>query len=496
MAINDGPYNMPTVVIVGAGAAGVFTAYEINKQCPGQFNIQLFEASQEIGGNVSSLTVQYGGLTYVIDAGAQFFYGKAQPNYLNLIQELGLSDQTPLYPAGVTIWENSTNRRLLWIPALVSGFAQYTVEDWIRLVEFGGFLVAATLLNCVGQPDWTLTVDDWLANVPLSDGFKQNVIKNFLYQFVSLPYASIGDASAVYATTYFVRNVFGGPATATLDLNIPTFQTNQSLIGLLGILEQALEASGVSAQTSSPVTAVAPGENGVAVTVSGNNTINAQYVVMACDPGASATLLTNGGTADQNLIATLQGLGSQYLDLSVVMQQNGSCWMPGDQSYWEAVSTLVNTRQQSVAFSAWFGPLRPPYGNNQQIPVFKSWGSPNLPSEGCSSEFFTHTHNVLLPTTTFIQLRSQLDGYQNSNGLMFAGGWTNWFDSQEAALISAMNVAQTLQGTGTAQPVSPVPASSDPSLIPGQVKSWIEMVMRVAPEPHKSKLVQLVKSLG
>jgi hypothetical protein len=230
--------------------------------------------------------------------------------------------------------------------------------------------------------------------------------------------------------------------------------------------------------------------------VSGNNTINAQYVVMACDPGASATLLTNGGTADQNLIATLQGLGSQYLDLSVVMQQNGSCWMPGDQSYWEAVSTLVNTRQQSVAFSAWFGPLRPPYGNNQQIPVFKSWGSPNLPSEGCSSEFFTHTHNVLLPTTTFIQLRSQLDGYQNSNGLMFAGGWTNWFDSQEAALISAMNVAQTLQGTGTAQPVSPVPASSDPSLIPGQVKSWIEMVMRVAPEPHKSKLVQLVKSLG
>jgi hypothetical protein len=164
-------------------------------------------------------------------------------------------------------------------------------------VEFGGFLVAATLLNCTGQPDWTLTVDDWLANVPLSDSFKQNVIKNFLYQFVSLPYVSIGNASAVYATTYFVRNVFGGTATAALDLNIPTFQTNQSLIGLLGILEQALEASGVSAQTGSPVTAVAPGANGVAVTVSGNDTINAQYVVMACDPGASATLLTNGGTA-------------------------------------------------------------------------------------------------------------------------------------------------------------------------------------------------------
>ena len=170
--------------------------------------------------------------------------------------------------------------------------------------------------------------------------------------------------------------------------------------------------------------------------------------------------------------------------------------MPGDQTYWEAVSTLVNTPQQNVAFSAWFGPLRLPYGNNQQIPVFKSWGSPNLQSAGCSSEFFTHTHNVLLPTATFIQLRGQLDAYQNSNGLMFAGGWTNWFDSQEAALVSAMNVAQTLQAAGKAQPVSSVPGSYDPSLIPGQVKSWIEMVMGVAPEPYRRSLAQLVNSLG
>jgi hypothetical protein len=389
---------------------------------------------------------------------------------------------------------------------MVSGFVHYTLDDWIRVIEFGGFLVAAALLNRVGQPKWTLSVDDWLADVPLSDHFKQNVIKNFLYQFVSLPYASLGQASAVYATTYFVRNVIGGPPTATLDAStptpqtktldadIPTFQTNQSLIGLLGVLEQALAASGVSARTNSPVTAVAPGANGVAVTVNGN-TINAQYVVMACDPGASATILAEGGTANQDLIKLLQGLADQYLNLSLVMQQDGSCWMPGDQSYWEAVSTIVDTPQQTVAFNAWFGPLRPSYGNNQLIPVFKSWGSPNLQSEGCDNAFFSHVHNVMLPTTTFMQLRSQLDDYQNQNGLMFAGGWTDWFDSQEAALMSAMNVAQMLQPPGKEQPVSQPASAYDPSVIPGQVKSWIEMVLRYAPDPHKSSLIQLVKQL-
>ncbi|HWW75570.1 MAG TPA: FAD-dependent oxidoreductase, partial [Pyrinomonadaceae bacterium] len=383
MATEDGSGNAPTVVIVGGGAAGIFTAYQINKQWPGQFDIRLFEASPEIGGNVSSLTVEYGGQSYAIDAGAQFFYGNAQPNYLNLIQELGLEDQIELYPTGITIWEKSTNERLLWVPSTVAGFASYTADDWLRIIQFGEFLVAATLLNRVGQPDWSLSVDDWLASLPLiTEDFKQNVIKNFLYQFVSLPYANIGEASAVYATTYFVRNVFGGPATpqsasdstaasygnaaasASGIGDIPTFQTNQSLVGLLGVLEKALSASGVSAQAGSPVTAVAPGSGGVAVTANGE-TINAQYVVMACDPGASATLLTKGGTADQNLITVLKGMGDLYLNLGIVMQKDGSCWMPGDQNYWEAVSTLVDTPQQAVSFNAWFGPLRPPYDTSQ-----------------------------------------------------------------------------------------------------------------------------------
>jgi hypothetical protein len=261
---------------------------------------------------------------------------------------------------------------------------------------------------------------------------------------VSLSYGMMGTASAVYATTYFVRNVFGGSrAPATLDSGIPTFQTNQSLVGLAGILKQALTASGVAAQTSSPVTAVAPGGDGAVVTVNGN-TIDAQYVVMACGPGASTKLLANVGTADPNLITLLQEPGNQYLDLSIIIQKDGSCWMPGDQGYWQPVSTVVDSAQQTVAFNAWFGPLRPAYGNNQLLPVLKSWGSPNLTSRGCGSEFFSHVHNVLLPTTEFIQLRSRLGDYQNRNGLMFAGGWTTWFDTQEAALMSAMNVAEIL----------------------------------------------------
>ncbi len=225
---------------------------------------------------------------------------------------------------------------------------------------------------------------------------------------------------------------------------------------------------------------------------------------MACDPGASATLLATGGTANQSLITLLQGLGTQYLDLTVVMQQQpttgqpGPCWMPGQTNYWEAVNTLVDTRphHQSVAFSAWFGPLRPPYDGNQLIPVFKSWGAPNLDPASCPSNFFSHVHDVLLPTVPFVQNRDTLVSYQGQNGLFFAGGWTNWFDSQEAALMSAMNIGQWLQ-TGSAAPAaSRAVQAPDGGALSANVRSWLEMVVRYAPASLQAGLTDVINRLA
>jgi predicted NAD/FAD-binding protein len=263
MATVSGSGSRPTVVIVGAGAAGVFSAYELNRQFPGRYAIRLLEAGPTIGGNVSSVSVTYGGQPYVIDAGAQFFSAKAQPNYVNLIQALGLTDKTALYPAGIMVWEKTTSTRLLWIPSEASVFfdpRRYTADDWKRFFEFVGFITAAGILNLDGN--WSVTVDDFLARIPVSDDFKQQAIKNFLYQFVSLPYADIGTASALYAVTYLLRRI-------AVSLTGAPFQISQSLIGLLGILEAALAASGVTAETNRPVTSVAPGSGGVTVVAKG-----------------------------------------------------------------------------------------------------------------------------------------------------------------------------------------------------------------------------------
>ena len=85
--------------------------------------------------------------------------------------------------------------------------------------------------------------------------------------------------------------------------------------------------------------------------------------------------------------------------------------------------------------------------------------------------------------------------YQGQNGLFFAGGWTTWFDSQEAALLSAMDIAGTLSSPAAASaPLQPAVAF-DCTALPVRVKAWLEMVLSRKRERHTNKLVELIARL-
>jgi predicted NAD/FAD-binding protein len=495
------PSQPPTnrIVVVGAGAAGVFTAYRIREMYGDAYDVVLLEASDRVGGNCFTTGVSYGGKVYSIDCGAQFFYKNPQASYVELLEQVGLMDEPSeiiAAPAGFTIWDHAANAHRMWIPSRVRGFFDYDEADWNRLVKFGLYLSYSFFLDRENPARWDISVDSWLAGLNLlDDDFKQNVIKPFLYQFCSLPLARMGEASALYAVTYFVRNVFGEPKVNEPDPEapalpgLPVFETYQSMMGLDGILKRVLAEAGIVPVLNSPVTSIAKlGDRLFVHTAAGP--IAADHVVLACDPNTSAGILAAGGTWPQPLVDTLQQL--EYVALAISMQQNGACWMPGDEEYWEPVNTTVDG--DAVAFSCWFGALRPTYGLGQRIPVFKSWGSPSV--AGCPNEFLAHEHRILLPTTTFVALRDSLNEWQGKDGVWFAGGWTRWFDSQEAALDSATWVAdrlpaQALPMTGPARMVPVDPATTEHNL-----RRWLERVARAAPEPQRKLLSRAIEEVA
>ncbi len=499
------PAASQTVAIVGAGAAGAYTAYRLKMMYGATYEIELYEKSDRVGGNTWTQTTEFGGKTYPIDCGAQFFYRNPQPSYVQLIEDLGLIEDGLITQdaTGFCIWDVQTDEHRLWIPALVRRLWAYSGSDWERLGEFVKFLVAAAELDAKLPVPWDLSLQDWLDGLDHIDaGFREKVIKPFMYQFVSLPLARIGEASAVYAITYFVRNVTGQPddeephPSLPMSGGIPLFRTYQSLIGLDGIIKRALDAVNVTATLNTGVDAVAKLPDGrLELRLSNGQTRVAHHVVLACDPNTSAKILQAGGTSSSELVALLGELEYMGLDLSI--QREGSCFMPSEFRYWEPVNTLVDG--DALRFSAWFGPLRAEYfagpaggsGHWAEIPVYKSWGAPDLVPSDCQYNWIGHRHDILLPTTTFMAKREAvMEHHQGHDNVWFAGGWTNWFDSQEAALDSATRVAEAISeapaipGAGAED----VLVAYDRARSRKNVERWVKQISRNAPLSQRQTL--------
>lgn len=470
------------VVIVGAGAAGVYTAYRLRRLLGDEHEIVLLEGADRIGGNASTLRVGEAN----IECGAQFFHRGAQSSFLALLDELDLLDDCEVVrtAAGFTIWDRAEQRRVLHLPATVAGFGALGFGDWIRAAKFGIFLAYAWALER-WESDWTLSVDTWLGRMRLlDDDFKHRVLEPFLYQFVSLPPARIGEASAKYAVTYLVRTLFpgggAGPDVPRIGRTRPTFEAYQSLVGIAEIHRRVLAAAGVRAQTRTRVLEIEPLAERGAIVVTDDGEIVADDVVLAIDPHAAARVL-EGGAWDSGLIDGLRRL--EYARLPISIQHGQPAHMPQRRSDWQPFNTIVDG--DAMMFSVWFGPMRPTSGDGSPLALFKSWGSPELYPAKAPSEILAHHHYVPLPTVDFMRTRDELlPRWQGKRGLWFAGGWTRWFDSQEAALGSADAVAHAIAGQQAAQ-THDVDARAD-------VQDVLERTAAFAPASLRHRLIHTV----
>ena len=92
--------------------------------------------------------------------------------------------------------------------------------------------------------------------------------------------------------------------------------------------------------------------------------------------------------------------------------------------------------------SVWYGALDPDLPSGAAIDVFKSWSlrRRSQPTQILLQRSFKHP----LINQATIDAASALRPLQGQGGLFFSGIYTNGFDSQESAVYSAMQVAESL----------------------------------------------------
>ena len=80
------------VAIVGAGPSGLFTAYFLEHECEGDFDITLFESDNRVGGKIVSRHFRSAPCLYEAGVAELYDYSCTGPDYLrNLVDRLGLA---------------------------------------------------------------------------------------------------------------------------------------------------------------------------------------------------------------------------------------------------------------------------------------------------------------------------------------------------------------------------------------------------------------------
>jgi predicted NAD/FAD-binding protein len=77
------------IAIIGTGIAGMTTAWLLHRE----HDIAVFEANPAIGGHTNTVDVESGGRSYAVDTGFIVFNDWTYPNFIWLLEQLGISSQ-------------------------------------------------------------------------------------------------------------------------------------------------------------------------------------------------------------------------------------------------------------------------------------------------------------------------------------------------------------------------------------------------------------------
>lgn len=80
---------MKKIAIIGSGVSGLTAAYLLSKK----HHVSVFEKSDTIGGHTATVDVELHGQQYAIDTGFIVFNDKTYPNFLALLDEIGVGKQ-------------------------------------------------------------------------------------------------------------------------------------------------------------------------------------------------------------------------------------------------------------------------------------------------------------------------------------------------------------------------------------------------------------------
>ncbi len=280
------------IAIIGGGISGLTTAHLL---C-GEHDITLFEANDYLGGHTNTLDVTNAGVQYAVDTGFIVFNERTYPNFIKLLDRLGIPSQPSVMSFAVSSQRSGLEYCATNLDTL---FAQR--RNLINL-PFWGMLRDIFRFNresrhLYGSDDMTLTLETYLAE----GGYSRSFIDDFLVPMGSAIWSAAPRSFLQFPVAAFVQ-----------------FFTNH---GFLNVVDQPKwrVVSGGSRQyveplsrpfrqqvrLSSPAERVQRHADRVEVTARGSQPERFDHVVLACHSDQALAMLADPSAAERELLAAI-----------------------------------------------------------------------------------------------------------------------------------------------------------------------------------------------
>ena len=414
------------VAIIGGGAGGVASAYFLDGTC----DVTLFESRAKIGGHCDSQLITYQGQQITVDLGAQFFHPATHPIYSALLQELGVydpahpdTDQILEAPGSVCVFPKNS----FW-PRFSSTAPYLTPFPAIDFLIYAQFARQVILQN----QSWEMTLAEFIASLPIEQSFKDSVLFPWISALIGTTHANAARSSARSILQTFALAFPANPLEGASTFN--------SKIGLEGNLEALLARSpGTLLQVNAGVQGLSYANGLWTVQTASGPRGPFDVVVMNAPPHTSSGLLNPLPWA-ADIVALLNRY--EYFDTRIVIHTD-PVYADPLRSLWAVYNGEVEGIE--CEGSVWLGGIHDKLPNGSTLDVFKSWAS----HRSVQSKHILLERNFRHPliTADVIRATRSLASVQGRNGLYFAGQHTTGFDLQEAAVYSAIKVADRLAPT-------------------------------------------------
>lgn len=321
------------IAVVGSGISGLTAAYYLHKN----HDITVFEKSDMIGGHTATKDIVLDDKEYAIDTGFIVFNEWTYPNFIKLMDELGVESQ----PTSMSFSLSCEKTGLEYAGRTLSSlFAQ---RKNIASPKFWSLILG--ILRFFNRAEMDLTKGSLPANITLKEyldrgGFSKIFVDKFLIPMGCAIWSSSTEEMTNFPLLFFVR-FFKNHGLLNI-INKPQWRVIKC--GSRSYLKPLIEGFQSQIETGAHIKSVKPVVGGVQILLANGNVEKFDQVIFACHSDQVVELLgSNINNVEKDILGDMQ-----YKKNEVVLHYDQRL-LPRERRAWASWNYLLSNDRQEAA---------------------------------------------------------------------------------------------------------------------------------------------------